>query len=269
MHGATLHLLCAPRPGLRCVRKPSLQGMMSLHLTHAGIPRLQETLDELQECHRQICSESVRKHTRLLEILHAREDELCSTIVCIASKGECSNGFSLRLSVPAECILAEDAIQTLCLPIVAALIVNAEVPEADHIIDQLVDCDRILAELEKPLSPWTAGQAAEVSPAIAAPEPGETCSIYAQMMHRVRIDLDARQPDGRLASDLLYQMGARSRLLVIRVVKNVAGIPAFNLVQPSLSLVASVTERPRTQLYLHSKRGPGCCCAPQSKGGSA
>ncbi|CAK0773563.1 hypothetical protein CVIRNUC_004078 [Coccomyxa viridis] len=99
----------------------------------AGMPNLKETLDELRECDRQICSESVRKHTRLVEILQARMEELCITITCIASK---------------------------------------EVPEADNIIDQLVECDNILAIFEEAVSPWTTGQAAKVSPAIAPPKPG-------------------------------------------------------------------------------------------------
>ena len=73
--------------GLRCVRKLALQATTHTHLTSAGMPNLKETLDELRECDRQICSESVRKHTRLVEILQARMEELCITITCIASKG--------------------------------------------------------------------------------------------------------------------------------------------------------------------------------------
>ena len=88
--------------------------------------------------------------------------------------------FSSHLSGPAECIFVGDTICTLCLLINAALVVNAEVPEADNIIDQLVECDNILAIFEEAVSPWTTGQAAKVSPAIAPPKPGEAgCSAQA------------------------------------------------------------------------------------------
>ena len=75
---------------------------MHIHLTSAGIPRFKETLDELDECHRQISSESVQKHTGLLEILKARKRQLCSIVARIAIEGALSNSFLWHLSALAE-----------------------------------------------------------------------------------------------------------------------------------------------------------------------
>ena len=162
--------------------------MTHTHLIYAGIPKLTELLDEFRECHRQLSSESVQKHTRLLEILQARETELCSILVRLTTQGAWStwwsNSFSLPLSTFAECILAEDTVYTLCLLTITALAVHAEVPEALKILDQLVDCDRILATFQKPVSPCpaqTAGQADKICSTTATPKAGEA-ELNAQAM---------------------------------------------------------------------------------------
>ena len=56
-------------------------------MTPAGKPKLRETLTELKEVVRQIASESVQQHPKLVEVLRARESELCLTLVQIADKG--------------------------------------------------------------------------------------------------------------------------------------------------------------------------------------
>ncbi|CAK0786595.1 hypothetical protein CVIRNUC_009809 [Coccomyxa viridis] len=107
--------------------------MWDIFCSAKGRPRLRETLTELKEVVRQIASESVQQHPKLVEVLRAKELKLCGTLVQIADK---------------------------------------EVPEASIIIKQLIHCDRILKEYGK--SDWRikAGQAAELSPASAAPKPG-------------------------------------------------------------------------------------------------
>lgn len=177
----------------------SLQGTIHSRLTSAGVPRLKETLAELDMCLWQISLTSVQRHTGLLQILQVRETELYGIFVCIARKGAQSNSFFWHLSVPAEYILAESTIHILCLLIITAVIVFAEVPEADNIIKQLIDIDCILMTFEKPVLPQAARQAAKVPPANTAPEPGETgfnaqatwLLAHCQFMRTVHLDLKA------------------------------------------------------------------------------
>ena len=70
----------------RKVAALTLQQMMHIYLILAGVPSLRETLGELDECRRQIFSESVRKHAGLLQILQARSKELCRLLTCIIVK---------------------------------------------------------------------------------------------------------------------------------------------------------------------------------------
>ena len=69
-------------------------------MTPAGIPRLGETLAELKEIVRQTASESVQQHPALVEVLRARQLELCATLVQIADKGD----QCLFLPLAFECI---------------------------------------------------------------------------------------------------------------------------------------------------------------------
>ena len=81
---------------------------------------------------------------------------------------------------------------------------------------RIVECDRILGGYEKPESRIKAGLAANISPATAAPKPGET-GLFTRtistlaiclLMHEVQTDLNACQSDCRLAANILWQTGA-------------------------------------------------------------